>query len=549
MKLLESLFKDEDTDYGNLTCEQSNFAQESKPFSWWFFLACVLVFLLALAARWYFIFKVGHPENAGLGWYGDTFHRWQIAYLTKEIGFGKGFLRLWDLKGMEYFWGILHPLITVPLFYIFSSTNMLILRFTSVVFGCFSCVWLTILGHRYWNWWVGLAAGLFMAFFPVAVFNDATGSLEPIGISFLLAGICCWPKAVWATGLLWALSAMSRAEAWLFSAGLVFASFLSRGIRFDKKVILAVFWLIPMLIYMKILLDRTGNPIYPVWWNFLANAKGEWENASGHTEFQLKVQPYYLAAAIISVPFLIHALVTRSKNFLLSLFGWGNILFVGVMMGATAYLKSVVPYFWMIRFFVWPYTFIGISIIWFFGGGAPRFLSRFSKVLAGISTFFGIALFVAMIFCAQLLWPSITNRYLETDLNWGPAWQTGRKIASFYLDGKFLYPESATELLYFIVQSGGDVKGNILSQMYDPFAYEPFSEYKDSNRDFFVSWHDDKHLVLDWIRKERISLLAVPADGKRYRDLILLEPWLFTHLEEVRGYGVYDLYKVNWEKI
>ena len=45
------------------------------------------VFLLAAVPRLVVIFFVTDPQNPGIGWYGDTFHHWQIAYLSMEIGF------------------------------------------------------------------------------------------------------------------------------------------------------------------------------------------------------------------------------------------------------------------------------------------------------------------------------------------------------------------------------------------------------------------------------------------------------------------------------
>ena len=71
-----------------------------------------VVAILAVAAvpRLWYLFAVSDPENAGDGMYGDVYHHWQIAYLTREIGLSHG-PRLWDLKGLEYFWGLLHPLL------------------------------------------------------------------------------------------------------------------------------------------------------------------------------------------------------------------------------------------------------------------------------------------------------------------------------------------------------------------------------------------------------------------------------------------------------
>jgi len=71
--------------------------------------------LIALLPRLIYLFAISNPENAGDGLYTDVYQHWQIAYLTKEIGLSHG-LRLWDLKGVEYFWGSLHPIVLVILF-------------------------------------------------------------------------------------------------------------------------------------------------------------------------------------------------------------------------------------------------------------------------------------------------------------------------------------------------------------------------------------------------------------------------------------------------
>src|SRR3989344_6083818 len=73
------------------------------------FLELGLVFILALVPRLLYIYVFSNPNFPG--WYTDVFHHWQIAYLSKEVGFHESFLRLWDFKGMEFFWGLLHPLI------------------------------------------------------------------------------------------------------------------------------------------------------------------------------------------------------------------------------------------------------------------------------------------------------------------------------------------------------------------------------------------------------------------------------------------------------
>ena len=76
----------------------------------------ILIFAGALVARLLVLFVLTDPQNPGLGWYGDVYHHWQIAYLSQEVGFSEGFLRLWDFKGLEFFWGLLRPLTLIALF-------------------------------------------------------------------------------------------------------------------------------------------------------------------------------------------------------------------------------------------------------------------------------------------------------------------------------------------------------------------------------------------------------------------------------------------------
>src|SRR4029077_13891522 len=106
-------------------------AAEPLPAPW-------LAAIVALAAlpRIFYLFVVSDPENPGLGRYDDVWHHWQIAYLTKEIGLaGPHGPRLWDLKGLDYFWGVLHPLLMVAIFTISGSIDIVLVRLVSLTFG------------------------------------------------------------------------------------------------------------------------------------------------------------------------------------------------------------------------------------------------------------------------------------------------------------------------------------------------------------------------------------------------------------------------------
>jgi len=191
--------------------------------SWW----TLGLLLIALLPRLIYLFAISNPENAGDGLYTDVYQHWQIAYLTKEIGLSHG-LRLWDLKGVEYFWGSLHPIVLVILFFVTGSTDIVLARVQSLAFGSLGVVLIFHLCQRYWNVSVAVAATAFAAFAPTSVFNDSSGMLEPMAVSLSLLGIWLLSKrSLWA-GIAWGLATAARPEAWLSSPGLVLASFCGR---------------------------------------------------------------------------------------------------------------------------------------------------------------------------------------------------------------------------------------------------------------------------------------------------------------------------------
>ena len=147
---------------------------------------------VALVARLIYLFAFTDPENAGHG-FTDAYHHWQIAYLTKEIGLAHG-PRLWDLRGWEYYWGLLHPVLMDGVVLLTGSNDILVGRLLSVAFGSLSVVLIFLLCHRYWGLQVACGAAAFAAVVPAAVFNDTAGMPEPIAVALVLLGIWLTPR-------------------------------------------------------------------------------------------------------------------------------------------------------------------------------------------------------------------------------------------------------------------------------------------------------------------------------------------------------------------
>lgn len=510
--------------------ERAGEQKEKKKISWLVVVSALFIFILALTPRLYYLFFISGTQNAGAGWYGDTYHHWQIAYLSKEVGFSHSFLRLWDLKGMEYYWGLLHPLLLSILFTVFRSVDIVISRLLSIFCGSVSILLIFLLGRRYWNWQVGVTAAILAALNPVVIFNDASGMLEPLGLVLLLTGIWFWPKTPILTGFFWALASWARAEAWLLSIGMIFVANLTRE-KSDKKIVMALGYFVPMFFYLKYLLDKTGNLIYPLWWNYLALAVGKWQGPVLSQE-QLAVKPIFTAIFLVFTVFLGFLVWRKPKGFLLLALGAGVTAFICGFMGLTAYLSSYVSWFWMVRFFVFPYIFLGLLLCLFLFWFIPRklkFISFFK---------FNWLIFLAVLALIQPLWQPIWQEFQKTYKTWEVKKAWAQEVAKEYQEGRILIPEYEMDFTYALVRFGGISGKNLEGQMYTPFAYKPFSEYGDP----FQNWEKDKKIFFDWLEKYDIKLIIVAQHREPFITLFTKEPEKF---EFIKTHSAYDFWRVK----
>ena len=491
--------------------------------------AGVGIFLLAALPRLYVIFFVTAPQNPGLGWYGDTFHHWQIAYLSKEVGFHYGFLRLWDFKGMEYFWGLLHPLLLASLFAITGSVDILIPRLVSLVSGSISVALIFVLGRRYFNVHVALAAALLAALNPVGLFSDASGMQEPLGIMLLLAGIALWPRRSAGTGLLWALAGMVRAEFWVFGAGLVLAVLLFEEDS-SRKLSVAVGWGIPILLYMKYLLDSTGNAIYPIYWNFLGNAAGEWMEDVPLNEVQTIAMWGFRALTVVSAGGVFWVLRKKPSHYLISLLGLGNILFLSILLGFTAYVRGFLPRFLVDRIFALPYIYVGLIV----AAAALYWLPK--RLARGIGLAAGWLMVLFLLGLSQSGWKAIWHYYEPGESVWESEHAIASEIAAQYQGGVISIMEDRPWLTYFLAYEHGISGQQIEGQMYDPFSY--------IEGDAFGNWSENRENIVDWLKDRDIRLLVFYAGKGTYEELIRREPGMFDHITDLNN-GAIKVYEVD----
>lgn len=465
-------------------------------------LEVLLVLILALLPRLIYLFFITDPNTVGFEWYGDVYHHWQIAVLSKEIGFKQGFLRLWDLKGMEYYWGLLHPLVLIIGFIISGSYSILVPRMISVIFGSLAILMVYLLLVRNFNKKAAMFAAVFLSLTPVHLFSDTLGMQEPIGIFLLLLGIYFWPRRSALSGICWMLGGMVRSEYWILGFGLFLAAVL-RGKHSGRKAGVLTTYILLLILYLKYFLDWTGNPIYPIYNNFFAIIKGDWFIVKPLSAKVQLLKFYSQVVAIISFLTGLLILWKRPKLYLLWLLGLGQIAFITYIYGFGAYLYGywdrnpahIVDRFWVDRLMVWPYGFLAIfaAVFWFYF--LPKFIGRPADVL-------GILFFAFITLFSQRLWLSINFHYAYAMRVMPGEVDFGEAITRHYTGkGAMIVPCDRPALIYYLVYKKKIPVNKLVSQFYDPFFYY-------QGKDPYAEWPDFRKKIIDWLRKNNVELLA-----------------------------------------
>jgi len=525
LKLLPKLLPDEEEEDRRLDQREPEAPEaetEPSPLHWGFTAA-----LAATAAipRLLYLFVFSDPENPGP--YGDVWHHWQIAYLTKEIGLSApGGPRLWDLKGLEYIWGVLHPLLMVAVFDVTGSIDIVLTRLVSLLFGVVAVVLLFHLSRRYWGTQVAIGAALFAILLPTSVVNDASGMVEPLGVALCLLGIWAWARRQGVlAGLVWGLATMARAEAWIFGIGLVVAALL-RPVR--QRVPMVVAFAAVVLIYMKVLLDQTGNPIYPLWWNFFATALGKWQPAA-ISGSQASMRPTLGVLLVAGVTGLAWSLWKRPPSYMLLTFGFGYWVFIAGMFGFTAFLSTWVWWLPISRRFEFPVLFAAVLVVVAALSWAPR---RFGRVASPV----GWVAVVATLVGSQALWIPIETVFAPTEATWQQTLVESRQLGDWYHEAPYAghalaVPADRPDITYGLARFGGVEGKHLVSEMYDPFSYLP------SGHTFADNQATVSTLVACWLGDTDIRVIAFRDDNGNYGQLLLYNPSWFVELGTLNAAG------------
>jgi hypothetical protein len=482
------------------------------------------LFALALGVRLGYLLLFSNGQNPGDGPYIDAYQHWQIGYLTQQIGLSHGF-RLWDLKGVEYFWSTLHPLLLALLFGLLHTSDIMVARLVSTVAGAGVVLLIYLLCRRYWGLGVAVFAGSFVAVLPIAVFNDTSGMLEPPAVALMLLGVWLMPDRPFLAGAMWGLAAAVRPEAWLFSAGLIVGAFLQRKPDRDPRAA-AYGWGLVMAAQMLFLWSRTGNPLYPVYWNFLANAAGKWVDTPGAS--QLAIRPLFLTLWLLATVGLGTVLWRRPAGFLFLLYGFGYSALVMGLFAFTPILSVWSSWTWMMWLLEFPYEFAAVLAV----VGAFQLASRVprgSRSLAGWVLAPGLLL-------TLLVWVPLQAVYASTAPAWQEALSAGRLIGSLYAvvapDGGGLnLPPNRPDLTYALVHDGGVPARNLVSQLYDPMYYRAAQSPQPDGQAL-------DQLYGCWLTATDSRILLVDRSQSVYTKLVADEPGWFRPIGDIPDLGL-----------
>jgi hypothetical protein len=320
----------------------------------------------------------------------------------------------------------------------------------------------------------------------------------------------------------WAFAAMARVEAWLFSAGLVVAWIWGRRSAALRLPLLAG-WALAMGLYVKFLLDQTGNPIYPLYWNFQVVALGSTETSSSLTPEQQLLRIPLGAIVLFAAGGLVWTLWKRPPSYLLLTYGFGYWVFQAGALGFSALLRHNTE--WMERRFEFPLDFAAILAAVLLFKVLPRYRESFKAA--------GWAVATAGILGIQVFWIPIQNAYAATEPGYQAQVRLGRAIGEIYnrpeyRGGVISAPGNTPTLIYTMARDGGVPGDRIASEFYDPFYYLP------------AGYHYIDHKVVAgtllqcWLSKTGTRLLLVPpfssfnASVADYEAYIADNPQWFT---------------------
>lgn len=212
------------------------------------------------------------------------------------------------------------------------------------------------------------------------------------------------------------------------------------------------------------------------------------------------------------------------------LLGWGlvDIGFRAAIAGLGDFIiYFVMPYFWVSRFFSWPYSFLGLILVLTLFVWLPKRFAFWQK-LKGLNW---ATLFLVITIFSLTAWPVILNQYQKHEQDWPRDVEEAKLIGSLYQEGSILVPVDRPDLVYALVKYGGIKGKDIRGDMFDPIYY---------SKDPWENWPQVREEVFAWLKQEEIKLIVTYLEGK-YKEVISREEESFQLLSVGKFTLIYEV--------
>jgi len=459
--------------------------------------------------------------NIPVDWNGDSFVHWQISYLTLKIGFRH--FRMWDLNGLEYFWGMVPHLVEAGIMGVLGASSLLPYRIFNMILGSINAYLVYLIGRDNIYWEVGLYSALFVAFFPVFTVFDITALQDTLALFFLLLGLYYYSSKPFNAGILFALASQSRIEYWLVTMIFIFSVPLFERKERRRFTSVMIGWVFSMVPFLWIFLTHTGNPIYPLYYS-LGNVLGGGVPGAtpknflaGITRFLLArltravSDPLYLIALLSiigTLGVLAYLYVRPKRRYYLYTF------FIATMLVNGLYTISYIGtrWLWMMSRILMPTLALGALLIFYLIYKTPLRRARIQLLLIIVIAISGVQIYPKF------------QIYQKWTLE---AYDVADTAMKDYTGGTVICDYQTIN--YRIINKWQIPAKNILSNQYSPLYYG----IKDP--DEFVKWFR-KFNVTVWIDADWAQAKAVLSFCKRYLpQLLIFRETLYSK----------DIYEVN----
>ena len=400
----------------------------------------------------------------------DSYHRWQIAYYTLHKGLKQG--RMWDLFGMEYYWGILPELVEAFLLWLFKSSSLMAFRAFNALIGSVSIFLLYRICKKHFNDRVAFASSLLAAICPPLVIWDTSALDGSLGVFFLLLSLYFYENRQYLCGLTLGLASMCRVEFYFLTLGLCLCYLIFE--RSGTKFVPAISgWLTTMVPYLLFLQTRTGDWLYQVRWNYLSSM-GAWGLSPMWFSESLLWRVMWGIILFATILSLVRVYRKKTSNYFIWALFLGYTMFQGVVytVSVTRYVRlhdmlSINLGLQNIRFV--PNYIFAIVL-------APMLVNKlrsdhFSNPLGRMKIKRGqvaSAVIIAFLFTAWLYADSSVCNAMSRDLKstwWDVIDRSG--LLSHYRGGTIIIDPGCPQMTYYLIQRGISHE-HILGSLYCP---------------------------------------------------------------------------------